>query len=283
MPGPAHVDHQLVRRRARGRWRTARRTRARRRRCTSTPPPPRRREPPPGAPGSTCRAPASPLRARNERSAGSMPDRASWVGNSPRVRSRRASSAVLVAVTSSSSPVAACPAALASRALAMPVGHGGEVGQHVAGDGRLHRPSRRVVGLDDPRPRPGQVVRGPVELGDVRRELGLERDVAEDDGGLAGQRLEQSYVGRGAASPPGARPGCCRAPPSVADRHLVGVGVGPHVPHVRRHHGRTRRVQYGGRTLRRTPPGRRRRRRRAGASRDDGVSAIRWLKSDSAS
>ena len=77
---------------------------------------------PPATEGSTSRWAGQPERPRNDRSAGSIPDRASWVGNTPRVRSRSASSAVFVPSTSRSMPGSGDPARTAARARRMSSG-----------------------------------------------------------------------------------------------------------------------------------------------------------------
>ena len=65
---------------------------------------------------STVRLASSPLRESSDRRAGSRPDRVSWVGKTPRVRSRSASSAEFVLSTRRLMPFSADPAATAWRA-----------------------------------------------------------------------------------------------------------------------------------------------------------------------
>ena len=220
MASAAQDDHHLVLLEARGRWRTrsansrAAPTQAgvhrRLHRVQRTADPPRsgRRAAPRPArcgPGVS----AVPARARNA---------TSWVGNRPRVRSRRASRAVLVEMTRSSSPVRARPAAFASRARVIPSGTAARCGStsREMAPSMVRRAASSASMIRDPGP--GQLLGRPVELGDVCRELRLQPDVAEGDGGLVGQRLEQSYVGRHAVSRHRARPGCCRAPPARGGR-----------------------------------------------------------------
>ena len=167
----------------------------------------------PAAEASTCNAEANPLRARSERSAGSTPDRASWVGNTPRVSSRSDSSAVVGGGHEEVDPVRGRPEGDGSAGADELVGHGHQVRQHLARDGLLEGLPGRVVRLDDPRARGGQLTRGVVELGHVSRQLALHRGVAEGDRGLVGQRRQEPDVGRA-------------QPASLRDPHRDGAQPG---------------------------------------------------------
>ena len=166
-----------------------------------------RRPPPPGR-GTAARPPtgrrrrvvARPLRARKDRSAGSSPARASWVGKTPRVSSRSASSAALVLGDQPLEPVGGRPCRDGARAADRP-GSATRCGRTSREIAASRVAAYGVVGLDDPGPRLGQLAGRAVELGDVAGELGLQRGVAEGDRRLVGERLQQPLV-RGAAARP---------------------------------------------------------------------------------
>ena len=116
------------------------------------------------------------------------------------------------------------------------------------------------------------------------RELRLQPDVAEGDGGLVGQRLEQSYVGRATRRPATEPdPDAAELLPPVPDGHVVRVGrprrVDPTPTESTGASGACRTAAAPCAATARPAAS-----ATAGSSVSaDGASAIRWLKSDSAS
>ena len=178
--------------------RPARDRSARPRRSRSRPPPrPAAENRRPAADGSTRqRGRRARSGARSDRSAGSSPARASWVGNTPRVSSRSDSRAVFVLgdqerrCRSSGRPPRRRPGTRSSSS-GSATRWGSTSREMAASRARRAASSASMIRARDSR----QLAGGAVELGHVPGQLGLQRGVAEGDRGLVGQGREQPLVG----------------------------------------------------------------------------------------